>query len=337
MGTPRRDRRLWRGIRPGLPISPWPRTTRRFEAQQSDAPSRDVLRLVAAGQVQSDVVPTRAAKFYEAALTFCRGECYDSCLFSSIVREGEIARMASDVIRQPRWQQLARHPAIFAWLGLAGCAAVPPPVSYVGPAVSPAEEHRALALFQDRAGQFRQAAEQRLRGVGARLLAAMDVARPVPFQILDSHDVNAYVRDGTVYVTRGMIRFVQNEDELALVLGHEVGHVVLDAQAEAGRLSPEDRERLADYHALVGLHRAGYKISTACEVWQRMATEVALHAAGGQARGQVQWMATHPSFAERYVRAQKVAESLLDGSLPLTLPARSPGLPAASSVPQSLR
>jgi predicted Zn-dependent protease len=165
----------------------------------------------------------------------------------------------------------------------------------------------------------------------------MDLARPVPFQLLDSHDVNAYFRGGTVYVTLGMLRFVQNDDELALVVAHEVGHVVVDAQAEADRLSPEDRERAADYHALVGLHRAGYDIPRACEVWQRMATELAIHPAGGQAHGQVQWMATHPSFAERYVRAHKVAESLLGGGqseAPLAHPSRVSVTPAPPPSPR---
>jgi predicted Zn-dependent protease len=227
--------------------------------------------------------------------------------------------------------------AFFAWLGLAGCAAAPPPVSYVGPAVSPAEEHRTLTLFQDRAGQIRQAAEQRVRAVGAGVLAAMDVAKPIGFQLLDSQEVNAYVRDGTVYVTLGMIRFVQNDDELALVVAHEVGHAVVDGQPEAGRLSPEDRERMADYHALLGLHRAGYDIKKACEVWQRMATELTFHVARGNAHGQAQWGASHPSFAERYVRAQKLAESPLGNSPAPTPPTGSTAVPAAPSTSPSFR
>ncbi len=232
---------------------------------------------------------------------------------------------------------MARRLAFFASLGLAGCAGALPPASSIGPAVSRAEEARAQALFQDRAGHFRESAEQRIRGIGARLAVAMAVARPLPFALLDSVEVNGYFRDGTVYVTLGMLRFVQNDDELALVMAHEMGHVVVDGQPDAGRLSPEDRERMADYHALVGLHRAEYNIKRACEVWQRMATELALPAGGERVHGQVQWLATHPSFAERYVRAHKLAESLLDGRLPLPPPTASTGVPAAPSAPHSLR
>jgi tetratricopeptide (TPR) repeat protein len=46
------------------------------------------------------------------------------------------------------------------------------------------------------------------------------------FKVLDSDDVNATAAPGGfIYVNRGTLRFVQSEDELAAVMGHEVGHV----------------------------------------------------------------------------------------------------------------
>ena len=207
-----------------------------------------------------------------------------------------------------------RLAAAGAWLALAGCAAAPPALSPTGPAVTPAEEERALALFQDRAARFRKTAERRLGAVSARLLPAMRVAMPVGFRLLDSGEVNAYARGGTVYVTLGMIRFARSDDELALVLGHELGHLV--AEREGGAASPEDRERVADHHGLIGLHRAGYDIVAASEVWQRMATELVVPPGDRQAQGRARWTSSHPSFAERYVRAHKLAESLLPGAAP---------------------
>jgi Zn-dependent protease with chaperone function len=48
------------------------------------------------------------------------------------------------------------------------------------------------------------------------------------FVVLESADVNAYATPGGfVFVTTGMIKFLRNEDELAAILGHEVGHVEL--------------------------------------------------------------------------------------------------------------
>ena len=48
------------------------------------------------------------------------------------------------------------------------------------------------------------------------------------FIVLDSPDVNAFAAPGGfVFVTTGMIKFLRNEEELAAILGHEVGHVEL--------------------------------------------------------------------------------------------------------------
>lgn len=48
------------------------------------------------------------------------------------------------------------------------------------------------------------------------------------FFIVDSHEINAFaVPGGFVYVNRGLIEQTENMSELAGVLGHEIGHVVL--------------------------------------------------------------------------------------------------------------
>lgn len=46
------------------------------------------------------------------------------------------------------------------------------------------------------------------------------------FAILDSSDINAFAcPGGIIFITRGMVNAVRNEDELAAVLAHEVGHI----------------------------------------------------------------------------------------------------------------
>lgn len=48
------------------------------------------------------------------------------------------------------------------------------------------------------------------------------------FLILDSDEINAFAAPGGfIFVSRGMIRLCKNEDDLAAVLSHEVGHVEL--------------------------------------------------------------------------------------------------------------
>jgi predicted Zn-dependent protease len=46
------------------------------------------------------------------------------------------------------------------------------------------------------------------------------------FLALDSNDINAFAAPGgLILVTRGLLKCCQNEDELAAVLAHEIGHV----------------------------------------------------------------------------------------------------------------
>jgi predicted Zn-dependent protease len=50
---------------------------------------------------------------------------------------------------------------------------------------------------------------------------------PYEFKVLDTDMVNAFAAPyGYVYFTRGILDFVDREDELAFVMGHEVGHIV---------------------------------------------------------------------------------------------------------------
>ena len=46
------------------------------------------------------------------------------------------------------------------------------------------------------------------------------------FTIVDTDDVNAFATmGGYVYISRGILPYMQNEAQLAAVLGHEVGHI----------------------------------------------------------------------------------------------------------------
>lgn len=49
------------------------------------------------------------------------------------------------------------------------------------------------------------------------------------FLVLDSDEINAFAAPGGfIFVSRGMLRLCTNEDELAAVLAHEIGHVQLN-------------------------------------------------------------------------------------------------------------
>ena len=60
---------------------------------------------------------------------------------------------------------------------------------------------------------------------------------PFHFRILDSPVVNAFaLPGGYIYITRGLLSYLENEAQLAVVLGHEIGHVL-------GRHSSEQAAR----------------------------------------------------------------------------------------------
>ncbi|WP_420455864.1 M48 family metalloprotease [Rubrivirga sp.] len=60
---------------------------------------------------------------------------------------------------------------------------------------------------------------------------------PFYFRVLDSPVVNAFaLPGGFIYVTRGLLAYLENEAQLAVVLGHEIGHVL-------GRHSSEQAAR----------------------------------------------------------------------------------------------
>ena len=70
--------------------------------------------------------------------------------------------------------------------------------------------------------------QQYVRDIGERLLEhTPDAGEEYHFSILDNDQVNAFATgDGYIFVSRGLLAFLQSEDELAAVVGHEIGHVV---------------------------------------------------------------------------------------------------------------
>lgn len=71
------------------------------------------------------------------------------------------------------------------------------------------------------------ALEAYVRAIGMRLAAGSSREGPWRFVVLDDPVPNAFaLPGGHVYVTRGLLALVNSEDELAGVVGHEIGHVL---------------------------------------------------------------------------------------------------------------
>ncbi len=67
-----------------------------------------------------------------------------------------------------------------------------------------------------------------LEKIGARLLAALPpTAIKFHFTLVESDEVNGFsLAGGRVYLTRKLVASAKNEDEIAGVIGHEMGHIL---------------------------------------------------------------------------------------------------------------
>lgn len=188
--------------------------------------------------------------------------------------------------------------------------------------------------------------------------------RFVPFAVLPDEGVNAGTNGTWIGVTRGMIRFAKRDDELAVVIGHELAHITKNHLGErlgrglgwaflgalvsalAGvdvtdftRIATaiveskfsRDQEREADYFGLQYAHAAGYDVAAGVAIWERFAIELPLSMTKSL-------FASHPTSAERMVRARKYAELVASGEAAptgVTVPPDSAAAPpdSAGAVP----
>ena len=167
---------------------------------------------------------------------------------------------------------------------------------------------------------------------------APEQACPYGVVMLRDDAVNALADGTTVYVTSAMLRFVENDDQLATVIAHEVAHnamnhsqgkqrnatlgallgAIIDigaarrgvttggeftrtgAAAGANAFS-QDFEREADYVGAYIRTTAGRPVASAPDVWRRLAQENP---------GSIVFAGTHPTTAERFVRMEATVSEI---------------------------
>lgn len=90
--------------------------------------------------------------------------------------------------------------------------------------------------------------------VGQRLVANSDDAgSPFTFTVVDSPDINAFaLPGGYIYITRGLLAYLESEAELAGVLGHEVGHVTAGHHSEQQAASISNKVVATTAYILTG-------------------------------------------------------------------------------------
>ncbi|MEC5385398.1 M48 family metalloprotease [Uliginosibacterium sp. H3] len=129
--------------------------------------------------------------------------------------------------------------------------------------------------------------------------------------------VNAQNAFNSLTVFTGISKFLPADNELAVVLGHEMGHFLLrHSQAAIVKIAnvakgegaaflqhSVDRENDADFVGLMLVAQAGYDVSRAQKIWRRVGSS---NAAGISAGAN----ATHPASPERFVRIKSAVEEV---------------------------
>jgi Zn-dependent protease with chaperone function len=126
-------------------------------------------------------------------------------------------------------------------------------------------------------------------------------ACPDRVRLAYSNQVNAFSTSGGVVMTIAMLRFVRSDDELAVVLGHELAHGILGhppMSSEEGLLASFGikagtfwhREEEADRLGLRLMAAAGFDLSAAIPFWRRYL---------GKYDWYPQLFRSHPSLAAR--------------------------------------
>jgi len=154
-----------------------------------------------------------------------------------------------------------------------------------------------------------------VRAVGMRIVRAAGDGREWRFRVVDDPEVQGEANTGTtVYVSRGALVRLRDEAELAALLGHEIGHVLVghahDALVEKMRdvaVETHDRDRddeiQADQLAVLLIAKAGY---------DPRAVETMLRAlAAGDPPGDE--AAVHPPWPQRLIRVRALASQLPAG------------------------
>lgn len=121
----------------------------------------------------------------------------------------------------------------------ASCPATPTTLKLNGPNIFNAQQEQdlgdAFAEIEDAQVRFVNdpAAEAYLERIGQKLLAVLPPSEfHLRFKIVDSWQVNAWsIAGGHIYFTRKLITAAANEDEIAGVMAHEIGHILIHQQA----------------------------------------------------------------------------------------------------------
>jgi predicted Zn-dependent protease len=222
------------------------------------------------------------------------------------------------------------------------------PVSAHAQVVKPAEQAKAAREHPQIVAQFGGAIEGPLgayvSAIGEKTARSADLAGKCRFTVLNSDVVNAFAVQGCyIYVTRGLLTIMNSEDELAAVLGHEVGHIQgkhayrrqrastlstlgaialgaatnsQDVMQQAGQLAQvytlsysRDQENQSDAYGVRHLQANGYNLFAASDIMTALGAQEALDARVNNREGRQipNWARSHPVSSDRAARTSNAA------------------------------
>jgi hypothetical protein len=155
------------------------------------------------------------------------------------------------------------------------------------------------------------------------------------------NSLNAYADGKNIYITQGMLRFIEDDRELQMIIAHELAHnieghiekksnnfilgTIVDLAASSAGINTrgtfgnigaqmysQDFEREADYVGMYILANSDINRKGVANFWRRMSIENP---------GSISYASSHPSSSERWVNIEainKEIDSKITKSLPLT-------------------
>ena len=155
------------------------------------------------------------------------------------------------------------------------------------------------------------------------------------------NSLNAYADGKNIYITQGMLRFIEDDRELQMIIAHELAHnieghiekksnnfilgTIVDLAASSAGINTrgtfgsmgaqmysQDFEREADYVGMYIMANSNIDRKGVANFWRRMSVENP---------GSISYASSHPSSSERWVNIEainKEIDSKIVQSLPLT-------------------
>lgn len=229
-----------------------------------------------------------------------------------------------------------------------------PAVAQAPPGLSPSERSAGAEahpqILQQFGGAMSGPAADYVRRVGQKIAVQSGGgarAQDYTVTLLNSNVNNAFaIPGGYVYITRQLLALMNDEAELAFVMGHEVGHVAARHSQKrqnrtalssvlaglAGAITGSDligrgaglvagltnlgysreQEREADGLGVRYLSTAGYDLGAASDALAALGAQTALEARlKGQGGAEPsKWLSTHPPSAERVANMRSAAQAL---------------------------